>query len=240
MISNGIMRIIKKVFSKINELWVKRSPESYIAYLRKKGISIGENVILRPRQCEIDLTRPSLVSIGNNVYMNKNFTLLTHDFVSGVFINLYDDFLLSSGQVTIGNNVRFGINCTVLKDVTIGDNCFIGACSLVTKDIPPNSIAAGVPAKVICSISEYYERRKEECIKEALLYAKSINNRYNREPRPEDFWEEFPLFVDINNIDNFPEIPIKKQLGKSYINWLSNHKALYKSFEEFIKASKNL
>lgn len=54
--------------------------------------------------------------------------------------------------VKIGNNVWLGSEVTVLKGVTIGDNAVIGAKSLVTKDIPPNCVAAGIPAKVIRKI----------------------------------------------------------------------------------------
>ncbi len=52
-------------------------------------------------------------------------------------------------SVKIGNNVWLGSEVTILKGVTIGDNAVIGAKSLVTKNIPANCIAAGVPAKVI-------------------------------------------------------------------------------------------
>ena len=51
--------------------------------------------------------------------------------------------------VTIGDNVWLGGNVTILPGVTIGDNCTIGAGSVVTHDIPANSIAAGNPARVI-------------------------------------------------------------------------------------------
>ena len=54
--------------------------------------------------------------------------------------------------VAIGNNVWIGSRAMILKGVTIGDNSVIGAMSLVIKDVPPNCIAAGVPAKVIRSI----------------------------------------------------------------------------------------
>ena len=50
---------------------------------------------------------------------------------------------------TIGNNVSLGANVVIIGNVTIGDNSTIGAGSVVTKDIPPNCVAVGVPAKVI-------------------------------------------------------------------------------------------
>ena len=56
--------------------------------------------------------------------------------------------------VVIGNNCWFGANVTVCPGVTVGDNCVIGAGSVVTRDIPANSFAAGVPCKVIREITE--------------------------------------------------------------------------------------
>lgn len=56
--------------------------------------------------------------------------------------------------VTIGNNCWFGANVTVCPGVSIGDNCVIGAGSVVTRDIPPNSLAVGVPCRVIREIDE--------------------------------------------------------------------------------------
>ena len=71
-----------------------------------------------------------------------------------------------------------GTNVVVLKGVTIGDNCVIGACSLVTKNIPANSVAAGVPCRVICSIDEYYRKRKQVALAEAVEYVQSIQKRF--------------------------------------------------------------
>ncbi|MBR1786462.1 MAG: sugar O-acetyltransferase [Paludibacteraceae bacterium] len=56
--------------------------------------------------------------------------------------------------ITIGNNVWIGGNVTILPGVTIGDNCTIGAGSVVTHDIPKNSIAVGNPARVIKTIEQ--------------------------------------------------------------------------------------
>lgn len=193
-----------------------------------------------PRNCTIDITRPSLVEIGDNVFINSNFRLFTHDYVTCVFKYKYHEFIPSSGTVKIGNNVSFAQNCTVLKGVTIGDNCFVGAGSIVTKDIPANSIAVGAPAKVICSIDSYFEHRKVECENEAFRYARSIKERFNREPVAADFWEEFYLFVDASNIDQYPEIPVRQQVGEENMaHWLKHHKAKYDGIQEFLKAAFN-
>ena len=56
--------------------------------------------------------------------------------------------------VTIGNDCWFGANVTVCPGVTVGDRCVIGAGSVITKDIPSDSFAAGVPCKVIRTITE--------------------------------------------------------------------------------------
>ena len=108
------------VFNQIKMIWHKRSSSAYIKYLRKKGIHIGEHCIIRaPRTARIDVSRPSLVTIGNNVDMNMNFQILTHDWASLVFRTKYNDFVNSSGHVTIGNNIYFGTNVVVLKGVSM-------------------------------------------------------------------------------------------------------------------------
>ena len=122
----------------------------------------------------------------------------------------------------------------MLKGVTIGDNCFIGANSVVSRDIPANSIAVGSPAKVIMSLEEYYQKRLAICEAEAIDYARSIRERFGRMPVAADFWEEFPLFVSGNEVDNYPEIPIRRQLGPIYDRYVREHKARYTSFQQFI------
>lgn len=224
--------------------WFKRrqylsSSEEYSKYLRRNGISVGDGNSFRPKTTEIDMTRPSLVTIGSNCYFNEGFTILTHDWVTNVFINAGLEFLPSSGRVSIGNNVSTGQNVTILKGVTIGDNVFIGANSVVTKDIPSNSIAVGIPCKVVMPLQEYFMKRKEICIKEALDYALSIQQRFGRRPVETDFWEEFPLFVDGDKINQHPEIAsiIKRQLGPYYNDYVNNHVANYKTFDDFLNAA---
>lgn len=182
------------------------------------------------------MTRPSLVTIGNHVDFNDNFQLLTHDWACTVFREKYHDFVNSSGRVTIGSNIYFGANVIVLKGVTIGDNCIVGAGSLVTKDIPANSVATGVPCRVVCSLDEYYHKRKQKALDEAVDYVQSIRERFGREPKAEELYEEFIYFVDKRNVDDYPQLPIRRQLGDAYEDWLEHHVAPYHGLEEFLKS----
>lgn len=232
--------MINRIIGKLKRIYYYSNSERFCRYLRKKGIKVGGGNHFDPKTSHIDMTRPSLITIGANCYMNSGFSILTHDWVTKVFIQSGRDFLPSSGRVTIGNNVSFGQNVMILKGVSIGDNCFIGAGSVVNKSIPSNSIATGVPCKVIMSLEEYYIKRKEKCVSEALDYARSIRERYGREPQLTDFWEEFPLFVDGNKVEEYSELSgiIKYQCGPSYDSYVNHHKALFESFEEFLQASK--
>lgn len=233
---------MKRIFDLLRRKYAEfKGGESYIDYLRSKGLKIGEKChVGEPRTIKIDCTRPYLVEIGNNVRMNTGFTLLTHDFATSVITNVFGEFIPSSGKVSIGNNVYFAQKCTILKGVTIGDNCIIGYGSLITNNIPSNSVVAGSPAKVICSLEQYYEKRKEKCVEEAFALAREIQNVYKRRPVPSDFREEFVLFVSGDEVDKYPEIPIKHQLttmGDCYEKWVKEHKAPYKSFDDFLKAA---
>lgn len=229
--------MFKRIINKIKLYHAQSSNERFIYFLRSKGVEIGEGTMMRPKSTNIDLTSPSLIKIGKDCYMNENFTLLTHDWVTRVFIRAGYEFLPSSGRVTIGDNVNFGQNVMVLKGVNIGDNTFIGAGSIVTRDIPANSIAVGIPAKVVMTLEDYYQKRLKVCEEEAMDYARSIQERFHRKPVPADFWEEFHLFVNGNEVDKYPEIPIRRQLGSIYQKYVENHKAKYSSFEEFLEAS---
>lgn len=186
--------------------------DEFIAYLRSQGIRIGDNVFFQsPQTACVDVTRPLLVEIGDNCIILENFLLLTHDNITKVFGNIYHEFLPSSGSVTIGNNVYFTRNCAVLKGVTIGDNCIIGFGSVVTKDIPANSVAVGAPAKVICTIEEYYEKRKKQSYEEAMQYARIIYKKTGKRPTVEQMYEEFPLWMEGNEDDHRLKFSVAQQ-----------------------------
>ena len=120
-------KTISDIWKSISYHYALRNSASYIAFLRKKGVVIGEGTFCpAPRTVVIDFSRPTLLTIGCNVRLNRGLTIQTHDYASMVFVNRDSEFIPSSAPICIGNNVYFGQQCTVLKGVTIGDNCIIG------------------------------------------------------------------------------------------------------------------
>ncbi len=101
------------------------------------------------------------VTIGDDVNFGPGVTIVTpvHPLIAKERNTMYDENgvlrrLCYAKPVHIGNNIWFGANVTVCPGVTIGDNCVIGAGAVVTRDIPANSFAAGVPCRVIREITE--------------------------------------------------------------------------------------
>lgn len=179
------------LFSKISSFFHHSSSDRLIGYLRKKGVEIGNNCKFRvPLSAQIDVTRPYLIKIGNNVDMNANFKIYTHDWASLVFIAKYKQMVNSAGKVAVGDNVYFGADVTILRGVTIGDNCVIAAGSVVTHSIPSNSVAAGVPCRRICSIDDYFQKRISEALPEAVLVVKEFEKKYGRYPKEGELIEE--------------------------------------------------
>lgn len=83
-----------------------------------------------------------------------------------------------------------------------------------------------------------FEKRKWGVV-EAFEYAKSIQERFKRCPVTTDFFEEFPLFIDAHNFNEYPELHerIKKVLHLHFDAWLEKHKAQFDGLDEFLKAA---
>lgn len=121
---------------------------------------VGDNFFFQPR---IIPTDPKLIKFHNNVIVTSNVTFVTHDvFHLGLNHLGQGNFTYHSGCIEIMDNVFIGCNSTIMHDVKIGPNVVIGAGSVVTKDIPPNSVVAGVPATVIGTFDEFVEKRKQQ------------------------------------------------------------------------------
>ena len=142
--------------------------------MRKQGVRIGKGttIFANPRDVCIDTQKPWLLEIGEHVQITRGVTILTHGYDWSVLKGVYGEILGSAGKVKIGNNVFIGMNATILKGVTVGNNSIIGAGSVVTHDIPDNSVAAGNPCKVITTYDEFMARKRAE-MSQGKIYDKS-------------------------------------------------------------------
>lgn len=101
------------------------------------GMDIGKGVSIS-LSARLDKTNPRGIHIGDYTAIPFEVAILTHDFVNNRHVD-----------VSIGKHCMIGARSIIMPGVTIGDNCIISVASVVVKDIPPNSLAAGNPARVI-------------------------------------------------------------------------------------------
>ena len=130
------------------------------AYLKKHDIlyHIGDNCMTMFRIIPL---YPKLISFGNNVWIASDVLFVPHDVIYRMLnykldSNDYQEYL---GCIDIKDNVFVGSNTTILPNVTIGENTIVAAGTLVNKSIPGNGVYGGVPAKYICSLDDFMNKR---------------------------------------------------------------------------------
>lgn len=168
----------------IKEIIYRLRGEFTTEKLIEMGMKVGKNfnrlngVILDPGHCW-------LIDIGDNVTLAPRVHILCHDASTKMFLNY-----TKIGGVTIGNNVFIGADTVVLPGVTIGNNVVVGANSTVTHDVPDNTVVVGAPAKVICSLEEYLAKEKERmdsapCYDETYTLRKNISMKLRMKQKEE-------------------------------------------------------
>ena len=234
--------MLKKIIKKLIYGY-RADSDTYINFLRKKGMKIGNDVdVYDMRSVFIDDTRPFLIEIGNNVAITKGVSILTHGYDWNVFKGGYTGKVYgSAGKVTIGNNVFIGNNSVILKGTTIGNNVIIGAGSVVTKDIPSGVVVAGNPAKTICTVEEYLTKRENLQLDEAYCVFENYYNTFNKLPTIEIFDEFFFLFTNKEK-DLWDKAYAQLKLCGNYEESLEKfvtHTPIFQSYDEFINYCKN-
>lgn len=162
--------VIKHIFGGVKNRLVRIF--NPVQYWKMKGASIGD-------RCEIYGSaslgsEPYLITIGNHVRINSGVHMVTHDGGAWVLREYIKDADAEKidifGKILVGNNVHIGTNAIIMPGVTIGNNVVIGCGAIVTKDIPDNSVAVGIPAKVIEGIDDYISKNKHR-----FLYTKQLS-----------------------------------------------------------------
>jgi acetyltransferase-like isoleucine patch superfamily enzyme len=143
-----ILAIIRFVYNFVHS---KLNP---IGYAKSIGVKMGTNVHFYGMKPNMFSTEPWLITIGNNVFITADCAFITHDGGTLILRKEVPDLELTA-PIRVGNDVYMGIRTIIMPGVTIGNRVIIAAGSIVTKDIPDNSVVAGVPARVIKSVDDY-------------------------------------------------------------------------------------
>jgi len=110
-------------------------------------IHIGKNSVIRGTT----IWASTEISIGDN-FLSAPFVWIVDNDAHGIQPGRRSNKFAKSSPIRLGNNVWIGYRAMVLKGVTIGDNSVVAAGAVVTKDVPANSLVAGVPARIIKSV----------------------------------------------------------------------------------------
>ena len=108
-------------------------------------------------------SEPYLITLHKNCRISSNVIFVNHDGGTWAIRETeYDNGrIVKFGAIEIGEWAFVGARSTIMPGVHIGEHSVIGAGSVVTKDIPPYTVACGVPARVVCTLEEYAARCKE-------------------------------------------------------------------------------
>ncbi len=177
---NMILNILSKAKGRIDiarqiQRWEK---------LRKMGMQLGKGVNLPPSTW-IDTSHCFLISIGDNCGFGEECLILAHDAMPNEFLDA-----TRLGRVTIHESCHFGARTVILPGVEIGPRSIVGANSVVINDIPPDTLAAGNPAKVICSLDEYLEKHRQAMKTMPLFQFKEYDYNYITPERMKEMLEK--------------------------------------------------
>ena len=136
------------------------------SYLKRKNVfmEMGDGCYYHTRDLPAE---PYLVKLHNDVRIAADVRLITHDIASYMINNIskYEEYGKARyymGTIEIFDHVMIGAGSKILPNVKIGPNVIVAAGSIVTKDIPENSVVAGVPARVIGTFDEFAKKRIRE------------------------------------------------------------------------------
>lgn len=155
------MKKILKLFRYLFEMIYAKC--DHTGYARYKGVVFGKNLHIYGNPLGMFSTEPWCIKLGDNVHITRDVMFVTHDGGTLLFRNKVPDLEITK-PIIVGNNVYIGVKTIIMPGVRIGNNVIIAAGSVVTKDIPDDTVWGGCPAKFIKPIEEYFEKIQKESL----------------------------------------------------------------------------
>lgn len=149
--------MISQIIDYLVDLYLLRTnPRKYAV---KVGVKVNGSLYIYGGNRGMFGSEPFMIEIGDNVHITGACQFLTHDGSTLIFRKEIPTLEITK-PIKIGNDVFIGYRVIIMPGVTIGNRCVIGAGSVVTKDIPDNSLAVGNPCKAIKTSDELLEKLK--------------------------------------------------------------------------------
>ncbi len=178
-----------RILDQIIQLNLHFSARKRAEWMRKKGIfhKMGENISIQLHKIPL---YPECISFHNNIVIASGVSFSTHDAVHAVLNRMPGNkrFVENIGCIEIMDNCFIGANAVILPNVRIGPNAIIAAGSIVTKDVPPNSIVGGGIAEVVGSFDSTVLKREYMEIEPNI---KSPCNQRMPLETAEYYWKKF-------------------------------------------------
>ena len=163
----------KRLFWSLVLILRRGSGRSTAEFIRKHHLygNVGENCMIMKKKLPL---YSNMVHLHDNVWVASNVGFVTHDVIHSMLNSKFGGgFVEKVGCIEVMNNVFIGSGTRILYNTRIGNNVIIGSGSLVNKDIPDNSVYAGVPARFICTFDEYVAKHRE--------YSKQFRTKYKQD-----------------------------------------------------------
>lgn len=149
---------IKRTYNRLLGVILRLMPDPFIVaeLWRRRGVKIGEGTCIYR---DVELTDDAgLITIGKNCVLT-GCAIIAHDASTNKYLGLKYGETSITQPVIIEDDCFIGYGAIILMGVTVGKGSIIGAGAVVTKTIPPNSVAAGNPANVICTVDDLVSKR---------------------------------------------------------------------------------
>lgn len=199
----NIKRIVLHLFKKIF-LNHTSSSANFVSYLKANKVEVGcGTYFFDPLNTKIDLSRPYLIEIGRYCKITSGVRFLSHDYSYSVLRYKYSELFNSLKRITIGDNVFIGVDSIILPGTVIGNNCIVGAGAIVSGCFPENKVIVGNPARVLCSIEDFYKKRGSKMLEEAFEYYKIL--KHKRINLKQSYFASFYFLFEDSDYDSLCE-----------------------------------